>query len=386
MPKKQKSGLYRTKVTIGTKADGKPLYKYVSGRTKRELEAARREAEEYYISGTGLREDRIFGEYAVSWYKTHKAPFIAPKTQCGYRSIINRHVMPAFQSRNLRAITASDLQAFLNRLSGMSQTMITQSLSVLHGVFGTAYQDRIIPADISRGLRRPDAKPPAEKRALSVEERAAMVKIFPTHPRGLYLAAMYYTGVRPGEARGLKWCDFDFKADMLHVQRDIDFATPQAPVGDLKTTTADRFIPIASELRALLWPRRGLPGAFLFARPDGRPLDAYEADQWWFALMESLGHVRPLKPGENKYKIGGYRGKYAPLLTPHCMRHNFITMCWENGIDVMLTMKMVGHKDARTTLNIYTHLSRAQLETAHEKLDGMFAKKVAKKLHDGDAK
>ncbi len=66
------------------------------------------------------------------------------------------------------------------------------------------------------------------------------------------------------------------------------------------------------------------------------------------------------------------------------MRHNFITLCWENGMDILLTMKLVGHSDYQTTRNIYTHLSSKHLEHAKEEMVRMFANetKVAEKLPD----
>ena len=51
MPKKQKSGLYRTKIKIGVDAQGKDINKWVSGRTMAELETAKQEARAYYIEG-----------------------------------------------------------------------------------------------------------------------------------------------------------------------------------------------------------------------------------------------------------------------------------------------------------------------------------------------
>ena len=68
MPKKQKSGLYRTKVKIGVDAGGKDIFKYVSGRTKKELEDAKREVIARYIGNTGLNDDVLFGKYAQDWY------------------------------------------------------------------------------------------------------------------------------------------------------------------------------------------------------------------------------------------------------------------------------------------------------------------------------
>lgn len=40
---KQKDGRYRAKITVGRDADGNPIVKYVSGRTKKELESAKEE-------------------------------------------------------------------------------------------------------------------------------------------------------------------------------------------------------------------------------------------------------------------------------------------------------------------------------------------------------
>ena len=32
-----------------------------------------------------------------------------------------------------------------------------------------------------------------------------------------------------------------------------------------------------------------------------------------------------------------------PIITPHAMRHNYATMCWEAGIDAYTTMRLMGH-------------------------------------------
>ena len=48
---KQKDGRYRAKITVGTDASGKSIVKYVSGRTKKELEAAKAAAREKYVTG-----------------------------------------------------------------------------------------------------------------------------------------------------------------------------------------------------------------------------------------------------------------------------------------------------------------------------------------------
>lgn len=372
MPKKQKNGLYRTKIKIGVDAEGKDVVKWISGKTKAELEKARQEVIAKYIDCTALNEDRLFGDYAVEWYQTRKAPFVSASSQNCYRTMLNKHILPEFGDRNMRSISAQDLQKFLNRFESSSKSQIACALTTLQSIFAYAKQDRLIEFNPTENLRKPNATPPREKRALTEEERARILDIIPTHKYGLYLGVMYYTGMRPGEVRGLQWGDFDWDEGLIHVQRDVDYATSQATVGSLKTAAADRYIPIASELRALLWPRRQAPGAFLFSGADGKPLSSTKATRMWIQLMVDCGMAEPI-PENACCSARDIRCKYTLLITPHAMRHNFITMCWENGLDILITMRLVGHANYNTTRNIYTHLSRKHLEDAKAQLDKMFS-------------
>ena len=87
-------------------------------------------------------------------------------------------------------------------------------------------------------------------------------------------------------------------------------------------------------------------------------------------------------PDDGKFEKYDPRHKLRPMITPHALRHNYITMCWENGFDPYETMKLVGHASITTTMNIYTHLSEAQMAKTAAKLDDMFAgPRVAQKLH-----
>lgn len=381
MATKQKSGLYRAKVKIGVDEHGKDIFKYISGKTRKELEANREKTVEYYITGTGLASDRIFGEYVTEWYEIRKKPFIAPKTQTCYRSVLNKHILPMFGDRNMRAIRPVDLQYFVNGFAGKSDTQITMVIAILQAIYKSALQDNIVARDPTVTLKRPAASRAAEKRILSPDERVRVESLFTAHEHGLYLAVMYYTGMRPGEVRGLQWGDIDWDSDLIHVQRDIDDAA-HSTAGSLKTSAADRYIPIVAQLRPLLWEARGVPAAYVFPGVNGKPLGPSAAKRMWLSLMDACGLAEPVPPGEKAYySAGDIRGQLRPLITPHAMRHNFITMCWEKGLDIFVTMKLVGHADYQTTRNIYTHLSKAHLSAAKDQLSGVFDTNVAQKLH-----
>lgn len=382
MAKKQKSGLYRSKVKIGVDAEGKDVFKWISGKTKRELENARREIEQYYIDGTGLRDNRLFGEYAGEWFRVHKAPSVAPSTRQEYRYTLNKHVLPVFGERNLRAIQPSELQEFINGFAGVSKTKITMITACLRGIFRAACSDRILEINPTVSLVKPIAAKPEKKRPLTEEERARCEGACITHAQGYYLAIMYYLGVRPGEARGLQWGDIDWNARTIHIQRDIDYKN-KSEAGELKNEESDRFIPIPDKLYNILLPRRGLPHLFIVTgERNHSALSKTSAERLWVELMLACDMVVPVPEGGNRYRESDIRSKYEPEITPHTLRHNYITLCWENGVDVFKTMKLVGHKSIKTTIDIYTHLSKAQFDSTATQVNDMFSKKkVAQKLH-----
>ena len=380
MPKKQKSGLYRSKVRIGTDPNGKPIDKWISGKTKKELEEQRQQVIAYYIEQTATETDRLFGDYAVEWYKTRKEPFISASSRAAYCTMINRYVLPAFGERHLRAIRAVEIQTWLNGFAGQSKTQITLAMSVLRGIYRDALADRLVTFDPTAAMRRPQATAPAPKKAFTPQECERIEQTIATHAHGLYLATLYYTGMRQGEVRGLMWGDIDFEAGMIHVQRDIDDAAG-GEVGKLKTHAADRYVPMTNALRALMLPHRGLPSAFVFVgERSGNPLSQASARRVWLGLMLACGmatHTGYERKEGERYDI---RKEYTTDITPHTFRHNFITMCWNAGMDAAITQKIVGHTDYRTTINIYTHLSKPNIQSAQVALEQIFGQKSCTKV------
>lgn len=379
----KKKGPYRSKVKIGVDQDGKPINKWIQGRTRAELRQAREAVIAHYITGEALAEDRLFGDYASEWYRVRKAPFTSASTQESYRTALNKDLFPVLGDRNLRAITSMELQDLLNKYSGKSKSKITDVLATLRGVFRSALADRLIDTDPTAGLVRPHAKATAEKPTLTPQQRTALEATCRAHPDGHYLALLYYLGCRPGEARGLQWGDIDWDLRRVRIERDIDYKAGGAP-GALKNKASYRTVPLPQALQAILRPLRGLPNTYIAHGAHGadRPLPKSTADRTWVRLMVASGMAVPA-PQPNRFDPSDPRYDHRPLITPHALRHNFITMCWEHGLDPYETMRLVGHASIKTTMDIYTHLSEVQLTKTTEKLDAMFSPspEVAEKLH-----
>lgn len=359
MATKQKSGLYRARIKIGVDDTGKDIYKYISAKTKKELEVNRQKAIAYYIDGTGLADDVLFGPYAIQWYRNFKEQTIKPSSQSTYRLLLNRYILPAFGDRRLRSIRLSDLQQFFASLNGYNSTYTVVSRTIFNGVFVTACADRIMdhnPMSIIKSVRAPKAvtAPAVDKhRVLTREERRRITDLCANSRDALYIALLYYLGLRQGEAAGLRWGDIDWKEGMVHVQRTIDRFADNAP-GSLKTDASDRFVPMPQPLAELLTGLRGMPELYILHNKDGSPLSANQRRSLWQNLVNDFCGI--------------------PHITAHALRHNYITMCWEAGIDVYATARFVGHANVSTTLSIYTHLSQEREQQSIRHVKKIFAK------------
>ena len=366
---------FRGKVRIGYTPEGKPIDKNVSGKNKLELEIAKQACREHFILGRPIPKDQAFYEYAEEWYRLKKEPFISQASRASYKSLFMRHLLPAFGLQRMTAINASQLQEFLNEFAGASRSQITLVVGTLKAIFASAYAEGIIERDPSGALIRPKAHRKGERRPLTKEETQHILQVAQTHPEGLILAVLYYLGLRRGEALGLKWGDFDFREDQVHVQRDIDFTGSTAQEGDLKTEASDRYVPVPEELKEMLLPRKGRPDEYVFQTSKGKPISQATFKRMWCRLMLAAGCVEWREQKPDTDRENDILKCIKPLLTPHYFRHNYVTLLYEAGVDPLIAMKIVGHSDYQTTANIYTHIRDDLLKKSTVSMAEVFRKR-----------
>ena len=389
MPKKQKSGLYRTKIKIGVDAQGKDINKWVSGRTKAELETAKQDARAYYIDGAPQR-DVLFGAYAVEWFKVKRLPRIKAGTAEVYRTLMNTHILPAFGDRQMRAISAHDVQAWLDGFKGVSSSQIDKLYMLIRAIFQSAYAAGAVPRDPTAGLAKPIPRKKESRRALTASETESILTTIHRHKDGLFLAILYYLGLRRGEALGLQVRDFDFTSGMVHIERDIVYVRGKTVISDLKTDAADRYVLLPEPLVALLRPvcTSLAANAWVISSGAGSPLCMSAYKRMWTRLMLDAGLVEAKAPTDAvKRKLDSRPDRvepmdlYRPTITAHYLRHNYITKLFYAGLDPVLTMWMVGHESYETTVDIYTHLRKSRFQELPADMQWVYdLKKEAQKI------
>ena len=79
--------------------------------TKKEAERVLRERITSVATGGFVpRATETVGQFAWRWFDAHAVPNTAPKTQQGYRQVLNAYILPAIGSVRLQALDPSHLQ------------------------------------------------------------------------------------------------------------------------------------------------------------------------------------------------------------------------------------------------------------------------------------
>ena len=157
--------------------------------------------------------------------------------------------------------------------------------------------------------------------------------------------------MRQGELLALRWSDVDLDGGTLSVRHTLTRRTHE--LAEPKTERARRTLRLGSGAVAVLrdhrgrQPVRGREG-YVFASRAGTPLDSRNVTQALQALLSRLG---------------------LPRQRFHDLRHAYATLMLEDGEELAVVSRSLGHADLSTTADVYAHLTPAILERAAARMD-----------------
>lgn len=367
--KKQKSR-YATHITT---PKGERVY--VSAKSKEELDKKVAQLKLEMGAGVDISDNTTFEEYADVWLRVYKKPKVKATTFNQIEGHLNRTIKPVFEGLRLKDIKPLHIQMFLSKISRYCNTVQSTNLSIVRQIFLTAEDNGLILKSPVKRRDKPDGKKTREKEPLTNSQAAQLLAAVKGTPAYLFCMIALFTGMRRGEIMGLMWEDVDFDAGHIYVTHNlIVLKNPWRGVvtTDLKTDAACRRIPLSLPLRCLLEEeRRKSTSPYVFAQADGSAPTHHSFDLIWRHVTGRIA--------SEKYPIGSIRythgkGRYTVCLdfdcTPHLLRHTYITLLFEAGLDIKQVQYLAGHAKPEVTLQIYTHYRKKQreLETAEKAL------------------
>lgn len=225
----------------------------------------------------------LFPGYVEEVYLPFVQRTMKPSTYSGYKTYWERYIKPRAGKYALRDFTVavvSELLADVAHMHKLNTDTVGKVRSILSGIFTYAMGSGHFPgksaADnpASRALIPESATVPGRTVAATREEVQAILAALKGKPlERAAVAIIALTGVRPGEARGLRWEEWNRVEKHIAIRR----AVWHRVVGTTKTEQSERYVTVTEELREILtdlWKAQGMPlGGYILAGQKGQPVN-----------------------------------------------------------------------------------------------------------------
>lgn len=313
---------------------------------------------------------RTLGDYLDEWIDVGK-PGIRERTRDSYRWLLKNYVLPELAGRRLDQLNPADLQRLYRAMSdrGLSPRTIRYTHAVLRAALGQAVKWGQLarnPADVVE-LPRIQRK---EMSALSPAQAAKLLEVAQGNRWYALWLLLITTGLRPGEALGLKWTDIDWEGRRLRVQRVLVRQDGKGwRFDEPKTDRSRRTVTMPATLVAAMQRHRSRQSEerlkagpayadldLVFATKDGNPLDY---------RVVVRRHFKPLLAAAK-----------LPNIRPYDLRHTCATLLLAAGEHPKVVSERLGHSSTVMTMDVYSHVLPDMQEAAAEKVENLLFGKV----------
>jgi integrase len=351
--RKLRPGVWELRVHAGTSSvTGKP--KYVSrtfhGSAKSADDALSELVTEVASTDhTGPAES--FGAYLDRWLpKMTVLKELSPTTVRENKRTIEKIIKPTLGDIPLRDIGVKQLDdlyvALRIRERPLSPASVRRVHAVISAALNQAVKERAIVSNPATRTTPPSARTVA-KAAPTPAEVQALIGLADKDDADMaaFIALAAVTGARRGELCGLRWGDVDWDALTLTIERSVTVVYGEWITKDTKTH-AGRLLPMDPFAEEVLKRQR--------ARHEERTAEL-GLDLTAEAPIFTYDMRRPISPDTVSHyvkKIAKQAGVDTHL---HALRHFAATQMIGGGHDVRTVAGRLGHRDASTTLKVYSH-------------------------------
>ena len=309
---------------------------------------------------------QTFGDYLVATWLPAITATIRPSTFDSYARNIRIHVIPkAVAMAPLQQVTAPMLNALYGDLlagatrRALSPRSVAYVHTILHRAFRDAVRWNLIVRNPADQADPPRARPSEQVRARvwTGEEIARFLDATVDSRYSPLWRLIATTGLRRGEALGLRWDDVDLTKGRLSVNRtlvqDGDYRADDTGMawGTPKTARGRRAISLDPETIGALRTHRSRQ------HQERLVAGANYVDQG-LLFCGRLGEPVHPKVVSNLFRKAVARHA-MPYLSVHGLRHSWATLALQAGVHPKIVQERLGHSTISITLDIYSHVNPA---------------------------
>jgi integrase len=290
---------------------------------------------------------------------------VKASTITGYADHVRLYLEPMLGRIRLRDLRPAHVQRMVTELTAgeRSATTVVRVHAALSSALARALKRGLIAYNPAAraGIDLPAARKP-KVNPWTGAELGVFLDSVGGHRMGALFEVMAYTGMRRGEAMGLRWSDVDFAKRELTVRQQIkeprgrkpacpvcgavhpgaEFDTPKSEGRDgtpieLDDVTVGALLAhkLAQDAEKAEWGDAYVDHDLVFARPNGDPLNTNMVHKTFHKLIDDAKLRR---------------------IRLHDLRHGHASLMLAGGVELELVSKRIGHSSQRITADMYQHL------------------------------
>ena len=372
---------YMVRVYIGLTEEGKRKYhsKTIKGGPKEAQKYLNKVLREKDTGEFIEPSKEYFNTFIDNWLKNTAKPRISEKTYRSYEQMVRLYLKPALGDFKLSRITPDQIQKLYNDMS--DRELSPRTVRYAHTVLRSALYQANKWGKITRNPADLVDLPKAERRemrALTPAEASRFMEAASYNRLKALFSLMLTSGIRPGEAFGLRWQDVDFENSRITINRTLTRNGKGWALQEPKTSRSRRTIPIPKEVLTDLQEVK--------QAQERAATERKAAEKWNLDKLKKLGpytdhgFVFATKTGEpfsTRNVIGSY---FKPLIEQaglsndirlYDLRHSCATLLMAAGENPKVVSERLGHASVTLTLDTYSHVLPDMQKSASDKLGGL---------------
>lgn len=341
---KDGNGMWRTK----SKSTGLK----VSGHNKRKAEAMRDKILQEMEKNVGYDSDTYISDYLTVWLNEIRST-VQPNTYRGYATNLEKHAIPYFTEHKIKLIELKPyhLETYYREMltKGLSPQTVRHHHANLSKALTDAVKRELVPNNPALVANPPKVE---KYRAgfLSIEQERQLLEIAKDSVLYIPILLACCYGLRRSEVLGLAWDCVDFENKKLTVSQTM----LQHPGGDYirngtKNDSSYRTLPLYDHVLSALTAHKQQQSI----RKEKLGVRYHDSN-----FVCTLPNGTPIKPNylTKNYKKLLKKGG-LPNVRFHDLRHSMASNLLANGRSVVEVQEWLGHANASTTLNFYSHIN-----------------------------
>ncbi len=314
------------------------------------------------------------------WVQLKKG--LKDNTFMNYRYMYEQFCRDDIGQLKIVTLKRSDIRRFYNSLideRGLKIATVDNIHTVLHQVIDVAVEDGYLRNNISdnalKELKLSRNLFTEKRKALTVQEQDLFLNFLKNSAQYNHwypiFTLMLGTGLRVGEAVGLRWEDVDFDNNVISINHTLIYYNHAEGgcyfgVNTPKSKAGERTIPIIESVREALEQEKEyqkIAGIKCSVEIDGFTdfifVNRFGNTQHQGTLNKALRRIirdcneEVIEKAKNTDNV-----VLLPKFSCHTLRHTFTTRLCESGINIKVVQSVLGHSNVSTTLDIYADVTK----------------------------